>query len=204
MPRQRVPLAQMDPNVQRSLESEKPGPKPKSFEERSIRYKEPKAVQRHMGFVSRETKIKVILYIYNKKIEDKSHLNGGQAKHQREGLQYYERPWRGPTNEEVAKHFKRPVSTINRWWQDRYNILYSTKGCRVNRKHVMREVWPALEEQLHGELYKKRLLKRPVSQGWLRRRAKKIFQELYPHVASSNRQVNLNASTPINIINPNQ
>ena len=120
---------------------------------------------------SSKKKLRILAWMLRAKV----YLDPGAKKVRlAEGLRYHydaERrmQYRPATLSETAKHWKRDVSNISRWWKNRHAMMLVTGSSRKAGSHYQQEYFPRLEAALF-ESYEERLsLNLLITTAWFHR-----------------------------------
>jgi hypothetical protein len=152
----RAALAQVDSN--RVTKVKRPGPTPKPLANRQV--KTLRQISRVERSYSRSKKIEVLTFILHHRVFDLTSFKS------RDG-------YRPPSVHEASRFFKIPVQTIRNWIKAQDTII-------SGKLPTFLPHWPDLEERLFAMILDVRANRRRVTTGLCRRKARALFQELYP------------------------
>ena len=84
-----------------------------------------------------------------------------------------------PTQQQAAAWFLIPLSTINRWWAQKDEILKSQKGSRFNVQRVWTCCWPEMERRLFELFCERRNGGYIVRRYWFQKMSQKLFRQIH-------------------------
>jgi hypothetical protein len=142
----------------------RPGPKPKPLEARKYTLRGP--IKRIERVYPRERKIEVIIMRHYYRVPYSRRYKPDEI------------VWLPPKWEDMEKFWKIPKTTMQTWWENRVKIINSLgEGYQTVIKE--RCEWPLLEIPLYKDFEDRRKAGHVVRRSWFRRRAKKIYKDIY-------------------------
>ena len=170
-----MPLQTSSANIQYPQRS-KPGPKPKPLQERKYKPRT-KPVQSAHRFYTKEHKIEVLKFLLHHQVATTTTTTYQKPRH-RSGIPESTNPaYRPVTLKEASTFWKIPRTTIQRWWEQRDQVL-------AGKTSIYLPHWPELEHELYTQILAHRKAGKLATVGWIRRISRKIFQAQNPHCNS--------------------
>lgn len=166
----------------------RPRPKSASVNELAAKDWVPKPpLKRSRILISPAKKLRIILHFMHHRIlaDDCSQRQRTLAGLEWDGL------WRPPTAKETASHFKIPERTARGIWYDRQRVIAMSRGSQLTPLTQRNGQYYELELELFRQFVNWRQMGRKVTQFWFQRRAKAIYQTMYPKGADSLKDVSI-------------